>query len=687
MAEDTAAKKPTEVVETTEQLNEKLADKIFEQVKAEVETAETDAVEVAETVVKAVVEETKEAVEVVVEPKEEPAPAEPEVVEPEDIFEGSVQKKRSFYSWHNKYLFFGDKELPLENLVTLYKKHAKKTIGPQSKDVNLDLHKTIAYATQTGKGLLYYTSSKDAVDRPQGAILLSTVTSVAASKSSLQFKITTKSRSWDFSQENKEDVARWVSTINKKVEEAKSLPSLEESEEYKAVLGQLTDGSAFKGKVAAKEDIFSGDEGEPEDENVKKEEAPAKAELIPEVKVAGATEEEPVPQASTSTKVTKHHSFLGSILKKKPSPEPPQEIKEAEETPAPVEPTAEASAAPEEPAAPVEEKEDKVAEKADEKRKTRLHFPFLTKKPAAEAPQVAEGAEETVAAPVSDTEEPKEEAAPEAPVEAKPSKGFLGIFGKKAEAKKEEAPATEDVPEASAEETATEPTANPETAEAAAAPATEAKEAEEATPEVTSETKTSKGLLSFFSSKKTETKKEVVPEATAATEEAPEAAKSDAETPADPISDAEASKETPASDGEEAKEETKPAKKSIFSRLSKKPTEVKKEETSVPDAPETTDDAVVPETQTAEAAPEVARPSSPFNKGRVGSLFSKIAPQKKNKKKEEAPVEESQAKDESTTEEEPVAKGEVALAPEPKVEAEAPVVEEKKVDVQVEQKP
>ncbi|CAG8599357.1 10618_t:CDS:2 [Ambispora gerdemannii] len=137
---------------------------------------------------------------------------------------------------------------------------------------NKVLFTTIAHATQTGKGLLFYYKSLKSQNRlqPQGIINLADIVEVNTSPSvnrSFAFSIKTKNREYFFNAESDKAMKDWVKTIELKSEEAKKLVTeLYNTQGFKEVYNQLVDrkepfsGKKIDGVGSGTELMSSGDE-------------------------------------------------------------------------------------------------------------------------------------------------------------------------------------------------------------------------------------------------------------------------------------------------------------------------------------------------------------------------------------------------------------------------------------------
>jgi len=369
---------------------------------------------------------TKPVDEVTESKPEAEAPKVEEKPEPKEITHGTLAKAHQKYLLQffkrQRFFFFQDDAIPEEKLkVYLAKPTSSKA--------------TAAYATQTGKGLWFYSKDESHKDSIHGIIKLADVTDVTPAGAN---KFVLKSASGELHFEAPAaERDNWVFSLNHKVEEAKgAVESVVESEGYKAALEKLTKPPVPPKPVAAEKAPETAEETKPAEETT------AEASDKP------AEEAKPVEEAKTEEappKPTKRLSVFGFLDKKKS--EKKEEVKEEDkkeeakptEEPKPVEVApvvenlSEAPSKPTEEVKPTEEattaEETKPAEeaKAEEpvapKPTKRLSvFGFLDKKKSEKSVQKEEAKEEakeeTPAAPVVATEEPAKETPAAEPVAA-----------------------------------------------------------------------------------------------------------------------------------------------------------------------------------------------------------------------------------------------------------------------------
>ncbi|KAJ5205989.1 hypothetical protein N7491_003388 [Penicillium cf. griseofulvum] len=433
-------------------------------------------VEETPTVVPAVetaVETPAEAVEAPKETSEEPTAtpavestetAEPAKEEVKPATDGVLGYKApglvKGFRFAKRFFYFNEEAVESKNLSIFHQNEKAAVANP-----------TAAWATQTGKGLLFFTKRAEDKATPAGILNLADVSDVTKEGTSeFLFKIAGHKHTFQASSAAERD--SWVVAIEAQATEAKAeKETITSSEGYKAELEKLTKPAVV---VAAKK---------PEEKKVedKKEETPVVA--------AEAAQEEPKEEkkeektaSKSRSQSRKRTSIFGSLLGKKDAEEKKEETPVAEESKA-VESTAEPSV---EAAAPA------VAE-------------------TTETAAPAEVVEATAETPAETTEAAKEEAKDEKKAEkkAKRTSIFGNFFQKVASPSQEKsekeatvAPAVEETPVASTapqlenpvEEAAVKPI-EPE-AVTAAAEAVETPAAE--TPAETVSTPKEKRRTSFF---------------------------------------------------------------------------------------------------------------------------------------------------------------------------------------------
>ncbi|KAF8474690.1 Pleckstrin homology domain-containing protein [Kalaharituber pfeilii] len=157
-----------------------------------------------------------------------------------------------------KFFYLQDEPITVENLSNYIKKEKPEVAHP-----------TAAYASQTGKGLLFYTKSETQKANPIGIIKLADVVDVTASGNN-KFALKLQNDVWNFEAAAPADRDSWVDTIKGKVTEAKEgVETITSSEGYKSTLDKFSK-KAVSGKTA---ETAKEKEGErKDDEEEKKEE-------------------------------------------------------------------------------------------------------------------------------------------------------------------------------------------------------------------------------------------------------------------------------------------------------------------------------------------------------------------------------------------------------------------------------
>ncbi|KAI0400189.1 Pleckstrin homology domain-containing protein [Xylaria palmicola] len=310
---------------------------------------------VAEPVVEPVALETP-AAEAAAETKaEETAPAEEAKEEVKPIEAGTLEHKGAPANFPKNLLYaknhfwFANDALDKEKLAT-YLKNEKATDAA---------HHVVSWATETGKGLLFYGKESDK-STPVGVIQLSEASEPAIDGSN-KFHFTAKGHKHAFKAPTSADRDNWVEQLKLKIAEAKELATaITESETYKQTLETLKPAKKEEKPVVAaaeapKEEAATEAAEEPKDEN--------KEEPKEEKK------EEPKRRSASR----KRASIFGNLLGKKeeakkevPAEEKPAETEAAAATePTPVEQIiaateAEATSADAAEAAPAEETKEPV---------------------------------------------------------------------------------------------------------------------------------------------------------------------------------------------------------------------------------------------------------------------------------------------------------------------------------------
>ncbi|KAF3928884.1 hypothetical protein ABW20_dc0109316 [Dactylellina cionopaga] len=383
--------------------------------------------------------ETVEAAPVATEAKpEEPAPealatesatepvAETPVTAPkeiEPIYDGVLETKiisllPLFVRKHTFY--FSDEAIPEENLGEYLKKEKTKT------GYITNAYPTFAHATQTGKGLLFYTKADKT--KPTGIVRLdgSEITTQGDKK------FTVKSAGHELQLEAATSTLRerWVHTLKLKVTESEGIhAATAETDSFKAVLDKLSK-PIYAVSAAKKEEVVEDKKEESEDKTKSDEPAPTPVLEAPEEEPAESSataaaktekKEEKGKRSSSRSRLTNRFSFFGKK----------EEKEKEEETAAVTVPEVKEETAPTDAptVAPIEP--------------TTAEVPTVTEPTPIETAPTTEAtkpAESPIEAPKDVVEEePAKADASTSPVTSPKSanrKSFLGgLFGKKAEKK------------------------------------------------------------------------------------------------------------------------------------------------------------------------------------------------------------------------------------------------------------
>ncbi|KAJ1985348.1 hypothetical protein H4R34_000002 [Dimargaris verticillata] len=243
--------------------------------------------------------------------------------------------------WQKRYFAFRDEPYALSDLHLVYKKNSSAALqlirggdrtssgkGAETNKHVESLHRTMATATVSSQGLLYYFKSEKDTARPLGIINLRDVPedSPVAEKSvrANAFSLKTHTRTYMLSAASDKDLKSWLKTLKEGVAAAQDLPDLAEDETYKASLQQLTEGKAFgkpavttpKAGAVSDNEVFSGSEVEPDATDKKEGDAPETTDATP----------------STSTKRKSYFAAFDTFIKgfKHEAPTPKTDEKAAE---------------------------------------------------------------------------------------------------------------------------------------------------------------------------------------------------------------------------------------------------------------------------------------------------------------------------------------------------------------------
>jgi len=200
--------------------------------------------------------------------EEEVAKAEPIAVK----ISGSLELKHGLLHLMSKrrYFYFQDDAIESDNLGAFLKNSKKEHLEAAQS--------TAAYATQTGKGLLFYVKNESQKAHPIGIIKLADVTEVTPTGSN-RFSIKLTHEVLDFTTPEN-DCDSWVHTVKLKAAEAKEcLEATTSSEGFKAALEKFSKKSAIAAKAPeAKEKEREKEEKEEEGDGQKEGEEKEKKE-------------------------------------------------------------------------------------------------------------------------------------------------------------------------------------------------------------------------------------------------------------------------------------------------------------------------------------------------------------------------------------------------------------------------
>ncbi|KAJ2966171.1 hypothetical protein NUW58_g10728 [Xylaria curta] len=310
-------------------------------------------------------------------------------------------------AWGNHF-WFGADALEKEKLVTYLKNEKASDVA----------HHVVSWATETGKGLLFYGKESDKTT-PVGVIQLSEASEPVVDGSN-KFHFTAKGHKHTFKAPTAADRDNWVEQIKAKIAEAKELATtVTESETYKQTLEALKPAPAKKEEKPAAAAVETPKEEAPVETAEEPKEEDKKEEAKEEKKDAKDEKKEEPKRRSASRK---RASIFGNFLGKKDEAkkETPAEDKSAEtEAAATTEPTpveqiiqaTEAEATPADApteAAPAEEtKETKEATKPAPTKRASLFggLSFGKKKAETDSTPTTPAKEETpiAEAPVAET--------------------------------------------------------------------------------------------------------------------------------------------------------------------------------------------------------------------------------------------------------------------------------------------
>ncbi|RPB28263.1 hypothetical protein L211DRAFT_833239 [Terfezia boudieri ATCC MYA-4762] len=202
---------------------------------------------------------TESAPEVKEEVKEE---TKAEAAKVEAITEGWLEFKPHgllHFTSTRRWFYLQDEPMEVDNLQSYLKKEKKEK--PET------AHSTAAYASQTGKGLLFFAKTDTQKAHPIGIFKLADVVDVTPSGTN-KFALKLTNDVWNFGAQTTADRDSWVHTIKAKVSEAKEdVEAITSSEGYKATLEKFS-----KKSVAARVETAKERDEEKKEEEEEKEE-------------------------------------------------------------------------------------------------------------------------------------------------------------------------------------------------------------------------------------------------------------------------------------------------------------------------------------------------------------------------------------------------------------------------------
>ncbi|XP_014555359.1 hypothetical protein COCVIDRAFT_27697 [Bipolaris victoriae FI3] len=184
----------------------------------------------------AAAEETKADEAIKEEPKEE------KVVEP--IYSGALGYKapglKNAFRFAKKFFWFGEEPVAAESLGE-YLRGEKPEVA----------HPTVAWSSQTGKGLLFFVKHADKKDQPAGVLNLAYATDLAKDGAlAFAFKLSGHKHAFEASTTAERD--GWFVAVEKAITEAKaSKDTIESSEGYKEAKEKIGKPTALAGATAA----------------------------------------------------------------------------------------------------------------------------------------------------------------------------------------------------------------------------------------------------------------------------------------------------------------------------------------------------------------------------------------------------------------------------------------------------
>ncbi|KAL4977501.1 Pleckstrin homology domain-containing protein [Aspergillus desertorum] len=254
-----------------------------------------------------------------------------------------------------RFFYFSDEAVEAKQL-SAYRSNEKPAVA----------NPIVAWASQTGKGLLFFTKRAEDKATPAGIISLADISDVTKEGSNeFLFKLNGHKHTFQASSTAERD--SWIAALESKSTEAKAeKDTITSSEGYKAELEKLSKPAAAPAKPVETKD--EAKEGEDKSE----EETPA---AVDAVTATAGTEASKDKDAKSRSRSRKRTSIFGTLLGKKEEVEEKEEAKaeeakpvEAAEVPVTEVPAVAEPAATEGPAAAVETADKKEEEKKEEKK-------------------------------------------------------------------------------------------------------------------------------------------------------------------------------------------------------------------------------------------------------------------------------------------------------------------------------
>ncbi|KAL8794463.1 MAG: hypothetical protein Q9195_002936 [Heterodermia aff. obscurata] len=250
------------------------------------------------------------------------APKDSAVAEVQPISEGILNYKapglvKSLFI-SKKFFWFSDE--PLEQ------KHLSTYLSSEKADI---AHRNAAHATQTGKGLLFFTKRAEDKDHPAGVLNLGELTDfVKGTFDEFHFKINGQKHTFQAPSRAERD--SWVATIQAKATEAKSAhEGLVGSQGYKSQLEKFANPAGAASSTTAKSRSRSRP-NKVTDSKTKESGATAAAVAGEEPARSGSSSDEAKTKSKTRSHSGKRSSIFGTLRAKKEEHDEKKEIKKEE---------------------------------------------------------------------------------------------------------------------------------------------------------------------------------------------------------------------------------------------------------------------------------------------------------------------------------------------------------------------